>query len=154
MGGLIMGVMKIAGKNPSNNVEAVAVSSSGSVITEKKWRNEPVQIYSGTPTGTSRISCTQITGGNAGAFSLRVSNNTDKAMNIGLYADYLDSDYQMRNAAGNIILFSVPANKTLMMITPDDIPQLQWVNALKVYIVFPEAPTNSGTVTIYAVAKG
>lgn len=147
-----MSVMKIAGKNPNDEVTGVAVSAGGNVITQKVWKNEVVEIYSQTTPTSGTKYATALDLSDCGAVSLRVDNTTDQDLSLGLYVDYLDNTYQMRDSNGNVIRITIPADTPRIMITPDDIPQLQWIKKLRVYFVLSEN-TASGTVAIYAVKK-
>ena len=143
--------MKVAG-NANGTTTGVAVSADGKVLTIKRWENEVTKIYDDTPTNAATYACTEIAGGDAGAFSLRVSNYTNQDITLGFYSDVVVNTYGLRDSEGSITQFTVPAGKTNVMITPDDWPQLQWLAKLRVYFILAN-PSESGKVIIYAVAK-
>ena len=146
-----MSVMKIAG-NANNVVKGVSVTSEGYVLTVKKWENEIIKIYDDTPTASGTYVCDPISTGDSGGFSLRVSNYTAQDITLGLYTDVLSNTFGLRDGEGNLISYTVEADKKNVMITPDDLPQLQWLAKLRLYFILPEA-SESGAVTIYAVVK-
>lgn len=156
-----MNVIPFGAKSPTSTVVGVAANEDGNLVTEKKWKNEVIQIYSSDATpGTSAINCTEVDLSNVGAVSLRVRTTLDVDINIGLRVDFLTNTYQMRDAQGDILNVTVEhgtiTNGTAaaqnVMITPDDFPALQWLAKLRVYFQTTGTAT-TGTVAIYAVIK-
>ena len=146
-----MSVMKIAG-NANNVVTGVAVTTDGNVITNKAWENNIISIYDDMPTSAGTYRAEAISDGNAGAFSLRVTNSTDQDITLGLYTDVLSNHYALRDASGQLLQYIIEAGKSNIAITPDDWPQLQWLAKLRVYFTIPTA-SEGKKVTIHAVVK-
>lgn len=149
-------VMPIGGKfdNDGNPVVmGVAVDGDGAPISARKWKNEVVQILDVTdPTSGTKV-CTVIDLANAGAVSLRVDNGLNVPVQLVFYTDYYNHNYYMRDATGSYITKTIPAGQKFVMITPDDIPAMQWLAKLKIGAKIA-GDSITGDLDIWAVVKG
>ena len=147
-----MNVTPFGAKSPTETVVGVSADANGNLNTKKVWNNEVIKICDvSTPTSSGGY-CDNVDLSNAGAVSLRVRNSTDQDITLVLYVDFVSSHYRMKDATGADIAIVIPANTLNVMITPDDIPQLQWINKLSLGYL-PDADATSGSIVIYAVIK-
>lgn len=149
-------VMPIGGKfdNDGNPVVmGVAVDDEGGVISARKWKNEVVQILDVTDPTAGTKTCTVIDLANAGAVSLRVDNALNVPVQLIIYTDYYNHAYYMRDATGSYITKTIPAGQKFVMITPDDMPALQWLAQLKIGAKIT-GDSITGDLDIWAVVKG
>ena len=149
-------MMPIGGKfdNSGNpEVRGVAVDADGSVFSGRKWRNEVVKILEETDPTAGTKYCTVIDLADAGAASLRVDNGLNVSVQLIFYTDYYNHTYYMRDATGTYITKTIPAGQKFVMITPDDIPAMQWLAKLKIGAKFA-GDSITGNLNIWAVIKG
>lgn len=151
-------VMPIGGKYENDGspiVTGVAVDESGSVISGRKWRNQVVQILEASNPTAGTLRSTSVDLSDVGAVSLRINNALNVPIELGIYADYYgeERNYYMRDADGNVITKTVGANKNCLIITPDDVPVLQWLEHLRLGVKI-NGDSITGTLSIWAVLKG
>ena len=149
-------VMPIGGKYDNSGspvVMGVAVDGDGAAISARKWKNEIVKILDVTDPTSGTKACTVIDLANAGAVSLRVDNALNVPVQLYIYTDYYNHTYYMRDATGSYITKTIPAGQKFVMITPDDIPAMQWLAQLKIGAKIDGASI-TGDLDIWAVVKG
>lgn len=153
-------VMPIGGKFDNDGdpvVKGIAVDEDGGIISRRSWKNEVIKILDSTDpipseNGTITLDATQIDLSNAGAVSLRVRNGLNVAAQIVVCLDYMSSDVWMCDADGSTIVKTVQANKNAI-ITPDDMPTLQWLAKLRIRVKIT-GETITGNLKVWAVVKG
>ena len=85
--------------------------------------------------------------------SLRINNTLDQAVNIRFYQEDVTSNpQQLSDINGNFIGFTVPANKKGIIVTADDLPILNYLNKLRIYMKCDTSPT-TGAIQINVVSR-
>lgn len=159
---IVTGALSFA-KVVINNADGVAlpfaVSSEGKILTSHVWKTDVIDI-----TGDQQIRDTNnhsfpattdsaIDVSGYAILSLRIYNSTNKKFVIGLYADYRDNlGAWMSNAEGTEVAIVVNKESGISMITPDDMPELNYIKYLRIYVRALEEPT-SGTLNIKLMGK-
>ena len=152
-----MSIMQIGGKN-DNLAIPVAVNSDGSVFTEREWIASPVNVLDGYALRDANTHYTMTEGTFVdlkpfGLVSLRIVNSTDKDITFALLYDLnKNSTTYLRDVDGNNIKIVAKSGKS-MIITPNDMPVLNYIDYLKFNFSAAEAPT-SGVITVIAYVKG
>ena len=148
-------MMRIAGKTPSDTAAGIRVNSDGNLVEEKKWKYAYEKILNAEEIRST--SAVVVTGGNVedyGLISLRVYSTLDQPIRIQFYNDTAtnggSSVLNCLNSAWEVI---IPADSKMYIITPDDIPFLNYLRYIKLRVVATATPT-TGNVTIYLHKKG
>ena len=147
-----MNVTPFGAKSPASTVVGVAATAEGNLVTAKKWQNESVDIFTSAENLT-----TSFVGGNvidlsdAASVSLLIRNDNSVGLTIKIYAP--NTNYRLNDAYGSEYGIHV-SNKKMTMITPDDLPILQWLPQLKIAIALDEAISGTpSTFTVRAIIK-
>ena len=150
-------VLKIAGKDPNGAVKAIAVDADGKEKVTRLWDStvhvlvDQGQIREDSPVISTASNSLDLS--EYGFVSLRVSNSHDAEIGVMLFQDVAPSgDSWMRRLDGSFITFSIPANSLMTIITPDDIPELNYIKYLKLRISAKTTPTE-GSITVRAITK-
>lgn len=135
--------LPICGKNPSGNAKAANVSARGDLQTVRVWEQLYRTLSAGSPTTTSAIISTAFDASNYAIVSLRFDNKLDVDLDVTLLEDTTaDGGSWLGDASGNAIKFTVPHNSLIMIMTPDDLPVLNYLHYLKLRIQPKTAPTS------------
>jgi len=150
-------VLKIGGKDPSSNVKAVSVDANGRVKSTRYWDSsihtliDSAQIRENNPvvsTATDSFDASEY-----GFVSLRIRNSHDAALSVMFYEDAgISGDTWMTRLDGSYISFTVPANTQRVIVTPEDVPEINYLKYLKLRVSAKTTPTE-GSVTIQAITK-
>jgi hypothetical protein len=125
----------------------VAANANGNLVTEKKWANESADVYTSAENlTTSYVGGNTIDLADAASVSLLIRNDNNVGFTIKIYAP--GTGYRLNDAYGSEYGIHVSA-KRMTMITPDDLPILQWLPELKIAIALDEAI--SGTPSTFIV---
>lgn len=150
-----MSILKIGGKNDSNNVQGFGVTNEGYAKTTRFWNTTITQIFSETisdrtvkTTIENVFNCEEW-----GFISLRFANSTNVKMTCNVYSDMGSSSLQnyLKDNNGNPITFEIPTGQSIL--TPDDLPILNYLKWLKLRIEPNEVPATPNTLTISIYAK-
>lgn len=153
-----MNVTPFGAKSPTDTVVGVSADANGNINTKKKWENNaiPLEFVSETPlTTVAAYNMKTIDLSDAACVSLRIKNTMNIACDLVFYNDsnsVATTNVRLYDSDGNWIKRNIPSGGKTMIITPDDIPQLAWLNTLSVGISISEVPS-SGTVAVSAVIK-
>lgn len=157
-------MMKIAGKTPNNTAAGVSVNSDGQIINNHKWESIVKWLVDAKPTDGTAIKVgfdneTRILVSNYAVASLRIMNNTGVPVRIRFQSDvvYGNQNYLQGIDGKDIEVTVLSSNSRLVVITPTDLPILNYLHALKFTCAFSETPTNipetGTTLQIAAVVK-
>jgi hypothetical protein len=152
-----MSLIKMGGKSPDGKAKAVSVDANGNVGISRSWRSQTFVILNNAQPRTD--AAFTILGSSAldvrdfGFVSLRFDNSLGVPVNAMFYSDdenrNLDN-WMMRNDR-SYFSFVIPANG-YSMLTPEDMPELNYFRFIKMRLQPQSAPT-TGSLTIEVVAK-
>ena len=152
-----MNVTPIGAKSPSSTVVGISADATGNLKTIKVWDNELIEVYNmdALPESTATIWTDNIDVSNAGAVSLRFFSNSDAEYEIQLGNDMFNTKYALRDLQGEYHKIIIPSGSKLtkyIIVTPDELPILQWLTKLHIAIIPKSVPT-TGRLRIWAVLK-
>lgn len=126
-----MNVTPFGAKSPSSTVVGVAANADGNLVTEKKWQNEQASIFTSAESLSTSgfIVGTVVDVSDAAAVSLLIRNDNGVGFTIKVYAP--STNYRLNDAYGSEYGIHV-SEKRMTMITPDDLPVLQWLPELRI----------------------
>lgn len=149
-------IMKVGGRKSDGTAAAIGIDSNGNLRIKRVWETQTKNIFSGTLSDTTAITTVGDKAVNClewGMVSLRVYNRLDSDVKILLYYDNDTSGSGwLKNFGGEYVSFTVPADSDVI-ITPDDIPALNYLRYLKCRINAVTTPTNGADLNIQAVLK-
>ena len=149
-------IMKVGGKKDGGTAAPIAIDANGYLKIKRVWETQTKTVFSGTLSDTSAVTTVGDKSVNAlewGMASLRVNNLLNSDVKIMLYWDNnTDGTEWMKNFAGSYNSFTVPADSQ-MIITPDDVPILNYLRYIKLKINAVTAPTNGKTLSVQVVLK-
>lgn len=140
----------------NGNAKPIEASSSGNLLTNHVWETKKQLLCYNleirdtnahvTPGAALDVSDYAIN-------SLRVSNGLGVNLSVNLYDDISpNNDTYAANSENTPISFTIPASSYIQMITPEDIPQLNYLSKFKLMIVAASAPA-SGKLSIWLISK-
>lgn len=135
----------------------VPVSLGGDIPVKHVWETEYIyalEDYELRDANTHEVPESQaVDVSGYGIISLRIINTLDVPVTLGFYTDHhLTRTRYMADAEGIPIAVEIQPNTYIQMITPDDIPQLNYIRYLRVYLKANTAPT-SGNVNLWFALK-
>lgn len=143
-------MIRIAGKTDNNTASPFHLTENGNLCTQHNWEYEISNIVTATPTDTTEVRVgvgeeNAIFVAGYGLISLRITNNTGVPVHIRFMADHTyDATGFLADVDGNRIEFDVPSSSTnFIIITPEDIPALNYLRLLKFRYACKETPTNT-----------
>lgn len=147
-----MNVTPFGAKSPASTVVGVAANADGNLITQKKWMNDSTDVFtSAEGLSTSFALGSVIDLSDAASVSLLIRNDNSVGFTIKIYAP--NTNYRLNDAYGSEYGIHV-SSKRMTMITPDDLPILQWLPQLKIAIALDEAISGTpSTFTVKAIIK-
>lgn len=128
-----MNVTPFGAKSPSSTVVGVAANADGNLVTEKKWQNEQASIF----TSAENLDASNFRMGeivdvsDAAAVSLLIRNDNAVGFTIKLYGP--GTNFRLNDAYGSEYGIHV-SEKKMTMITPDDLPVLQWLPEIRMTV--------------------
>lgn len=148
-------VLKIGVKGEDGLVKAVASDNDGHIQTGKKWNTKvftPEKLWAVEIRDTETINeCFDVS--QYGLISLRIRNSTDKPITLAFHLDTTENSSScLRDHNGNRIEIVIPGDNVWRLYTPEQIPLLNYVNLLNLWVWAVEAPT-SGSFRLQVVAK-
>ena len=154
-----MSMMKIAGKTNTNVAKPFLVKEDGSQIISRPWGttvNTIIQAEEIRDTSVHTISGDQIIDLSQYPInSLRIRTTLDQDVTLLFYYDLAkNSTVYIDDFTDGSLKVVVPADSNhWKIVTPDDLPLLEYGKYLRFRYTASEAPT-TGTLTIYHVGKG
>lgn len=148
-------IMKVGGRKEDGTAAAIGIDSNGYLKIKRVWETQTKNIFTGTLSNTTAVTTVSnvVNALEWGMVSLRVNNLLDSAVKIMLYWDNnVDGTEWMKNFNGEYVTFTVPA-ESQMIITPDDLPILNYLRYIKCRINAVTPPTNGKNLLVQAVLK-
>lgn len=143
-----MAMMRIAGKGTDDTAKGIRTNNSGNLITTKEWTPEMLVNQATATFEVGETATKQLLGiaeiGKAGITSLRIANSTGVPVEIMFYADRNNADVSiLYDLEGNRVSFTVPAQSSLYIVTPEDMPILNYIDWLNLRVTPKEAVSSS-----------
>ncbi len=148
-------MMKICGKNPDGNATAIGMDANGNLKIKRVWESVVQKdLFSGALSDTGAVTTINnaLDLAEQGMVSLRFYNTTDSALKVMLYSDMsAATETLLKDINGENFSFTVAADAHTI-ITPDDLPVLNYLRYLKLKIQPVTEPT-TGQLVVRAVTK-
>lgn len=154
-----MALLKIGGKTKSNTASAFLLGDDGAAVVSRPWESKVNTIINNEEirdTDIHTLSNDQIIDLSQYPInSLRIRTTLDKDVTLIFYYDLAkQSTIYIDDFTDGTLTIVVPADSNhWKLITPDELPLLEYGLYLKFRYTASEAPT-TGTLTIYHVGKG
>lgn len=149
-----MSMLKVAGTNADGIPKSFRTDPDGRAEVTHKWITDEIQFVSNVQIrGTEGAWSDRVDVGEYATISLRVYNSHDQPVTIIFGRDYAaESTTYLKNYGGSNIGFTIPADSSSRMITPEEFPFLQYLENVKVRYECSTAPT-SGALYMTIVGK-
>ena len=153
-----MDIMRVGGKGTDNLAHAISTNPDGQVISQRQWKCTTslnivsVNFMTGETGNKPAIGIAKI--GEYAVASLRVTNSTNTQITATFYADRNKSDSSLAiDPEGNLITFTLPASTRVLVITPDDLPILHYLDWLNLRLTPAAAIVQDGAVKFTIVGR-
>ena len=153
--------LPICGKNSNNNATPIGATNDGKLKIAHLWesglkticnnqaiRDTSAHVFPSAGESWIDISEFAIT-------SLRIKNDLNQPCTMRFYSDYgpaTDAGSWLADKNGTAFAVIIPTGSTMIMLTPDDFPPLNYLRGLRIRVNCDTAPT-SGTLSVYAMCK-
>jgi hypothetical protein len=148
-------IMKVGGRKSDGTAAAIGIDQNGNLRIKRVWETQTKNIFTGTLSNTTAVTTVSnvVNAIEWGMVSLRVNNLLNSDVKIMLYWDNsADGTEWMKDFNGEYVAFTVPA-ESQMIITPDDLPILNYLRYIKCRINAVTTPTNGKNLLVQAVLK-
>ena len=148
-------IMKVGGRKEDGTASALGIDANGYLKIKRVWETQTKNIFTGTHSNTTAVTTVSnvVNALEWGMVSLRVNNLLNSDVKIMLYWDNsADGTEWMKDFNGEYVTFTVPADSQ-MIITPDDLPILNYLRYIKCRINAVTTPTNGKNLLVQAVLK-
>ena len=150
-----MSLLKMGGKAPDGTAKAVSVDAGGNVNVTRQWGADVFTVLPATQIrDTNAIStiANAVDVSGYGFVSLRFCNSLGVPVTVMFYGDMNEaSDMWMTRPDKSYLSVTIPATD-FTILTPEDIPELNYLRYIKLRIAAKEAPTQ-GSLIVQVVAK-
>lgn len=140
----------------NGNAKPIEADSSGNVKAKHMWESNRFQVCYNLEvrdTAGHAVPETAIDVSEYAIVSFRVINGLDQNVRVVIYDDVsTNGDYYAANADNVPLSFTSPTGGYVQVVTPDDIPQLNYLSKIKIRVSCATAPT-SGKLTIWLYCK-
>lgn len=148
-------MMRMAARKSNGTAAPVTIDDNGRIYTNRQWRktwetiNEGMEIRD-----TSGHDLNAVDVRNVPIFSLRILNRLSKPVKIFFKTDVNTTNgYALTNKDGQDISITVAPSNAYEMITFNDLPELQYMQYVRMSIIAQDTPT-SGIFSAYIVKMG
>lgn len=145
-------MMRIAGRTSAGTAVPMAADSAGNISTVRTWKKEWVTIEEGiaiTTTTAYALPVFDVSG--IPMFSLRFLNRLGVPVTVRFLSDInTKNGYNLVDEYASAHSITIPSTDDYIIITPDDVPILNYVRYVRMRIIVQTAP-ESGTFSAYAV---
>ena len=146
--------LPVCGKNPSDLATPVEVTANGELKNVHIWETNKTALLSAEEIRNTTAVVTNVVDVSDYAItSLRVYNSLDANVVINFYEDATNGmGYWLADKDNLPVGITLAHGTYYMAITPDDIPQLNYLSKIKLRVAAATTPTE-GSLTIYVVSK-
>lgn len=143
-----------AKKITDGTASPISCDASGALIEQRKFTTTVTKVFELAISDTSVHKTTALDLSGAGLVSIRLDNKSGKALSIYFLGD--DGDHPnsgLRDLSGALFTIYIPAGAYYYIITPNDVPFLNYLAKIRMSVAALETPTNTNPTTIYVVTK-
>lgn len=153
--------LPICGKNSNNNATPIGATNDGNLKVAHIWEseckticnNQAIRDTSAHVFPASDESWVDISG--YAVTSLRIISNLDQPCTMRFYSDYgnaTSAGSWLADKNGATFTLVIPTGNTMIILTPEDFPPLNYLRSLRIRVNCDTAPT-SGAFSAFAVCK-
>ena len=145
-------MMRIAGRTSTGVAVPMKASTDGDIATTRTWKREWITIESNVEIRDQTAhKCPVIDVSNIPTFSLRILNRLGTPITLNFLTDVNQTNgYSLLNMDGTSKTVTVQPTNGYIMITPEDVPLLNYIRYLRLEVIASTAP-DSGIFEAYAV---
>lgn len=138
-------MMRVAGRTSGGTAVPMLADSNGNIATTRTWKREWVSITSSAmeirDASVHDIDAVDVSG--IPMFSLRILNRLGVPITIKFKTDVNTSNgYGLYKTDATAIAITVAPTQSYIMITPEDLPLLNYVKLLRMTVQASETPTS------------
>lgn len=147
--------IKFAGRTDNNTVKGVSVSNDGYIRTERVWDIKYTEVFNARLTTTDEVYATQYDASNSGMIALEVYNfsGVDISIRVGSPIQVHNNDVKNYDVNGALTAITIPSTSTRCIITPEDMPVLNYCKYLNICISALSSPTADNVVRVFVLDK-
>lgn len=145
-------MMRVASRKPNGTAAPVSADANGRVIVNRSWQKVWETIDEGMEIrDTSEHDCTAVDLRDVPMFSLRILNRLGVPVTISFKTDVNTlNGYSLANKDAQTMSITVQSTGSYVVITPDDLPELRYLQYLRMVVSASSAP-ESGAFSAYIV---
>ena len=143
-----------AKKITDGTASPISCDATGAVIQQRKFTTTVTKVLDLVIADTATHKTTAVDLSGAGLVSIRLDNRSRKALTIYFLGD--DNDHGnsgLRDLSGDLFTVNIPAGANYYIITPNDVPFLNYLARIRMSVAALETPTNTDPTTVYVVTK-
>lgn len=148
--------MKVGGKSSNNTAVPFSVDNNGRLNTNHIWEGNMTRVINEAPRSTDAIISDVVDVSKYALVSLRVVNSTDQNVTLRFYTDIVDSAVSSTQYIADKdfqdIGVTIGHGSRSVVLTPDDLQCLSYLNQIKIRASFATAPT-TGNLRVYISVK-
>lgn len=146
-------MMRVAARTAEGNAVPMSADANGNIGTTRVWKKEWVKITDSAieirDTSAHDLPAIDVSG--IPLYSLRISNRLNVPVTLSFKSDInLTNGYSLANPDATIKSITIAPSAHYIMITPEDLPMLNYIRYLRMYAKAQSAP-ESGTLEVYMV---
>jgi hypothetical protein len=135
-------MMRIAGRTSGGVAVPMLAETDGSIKTKRGWKKEWVSIEQNVEIrDTTAHKCPAIDVSDVPTFSLRILNRLGTPITLNFLTDVNQSNgYSLINMDGTKKAVTIQPSNSYIMITPEDVPLLNYIRYLRLEVTASAAP--------------
>lgn len=143
-----------AKKITDGTASPISCDATGALIEQRKFATVVTKVLELAISDTATHKTTALDLSGAGLVSIRLDNKTGKALSIYFYGDEDDHPNSgLRDLSGALYTINIPQGAYYYIITPNDMPFLNYLRKIRMGVTAAEVPTNTNPTSIYVVTK-
>lgn len=139
-------MMRIAGRTSGGVAVPMKASSDGDISTTRVWEKEWIPIETNVEIrDTTSHKCPTIDVSDIPTYSLRILNRLGTPITLNFLTDVNQTNgYPLVNMDGTRKAVTIQPTAGYIMITPEDVPLLNYIRYLKLEVIASTAPESGG----------
>lgn len=145
-------MMRVAGRTSGGTAVPMLAGADGSIATTRKWKKEWVTIQSSMEIrDTNAVILDPVDVSEIPIFSLRILNRLGVQITLKFKTDINTTNgYNLADKDGTDFTFTIQPTNSYVVITPDELPILNYIRYLRITVIPVSAPV-SGTFEAHMV---